>query len=117
MAYIDCFAAAVPDENRDRYIVHATDCATVFREYGALQVTECWAEDVPEGQLTSFPLAVKRGEGESVVVGFVVWPSKDVRDEAWSRIMDDPRMKMGPETMPFDGKRLIHGGFDRIVSA
>ncbi|MEO0427467.1 MAG: DUF1428 domain-containing protein [Pseudomonadota bacterium] len=115
--YVDCFAAAVPDANRERYIVHASDCAVVFREHGALQVTECWADDVPEGELTSFPTAVKRSEGESVVIGFVLWPSKDVRDKAWGAIMEDPRMKMTPETMPFDGKRLIHGGFERIVSA
>lgn len=114
--YIDGFVAAVPTANKDQYIRHATEAAVVFKEYGALKMVECWGDDVPEGEVTSFPMAVKRGPEETVVFSWVEWPSREVRDKAMPRIMEDPRLQPETNPMPFDGKRLIYGGF-RIVVA
>lgn len=111
MAHVDCFAAAVPNANRESYRKHAESCAEAFKENGALSITECWGVEVPDGETTSFPKAVQCKEDETVVVGFVVWPSKEVRDAAWQTVMSDPRMA-GP--MPFDGKRLIFGAFETL---
>ena len=88
----------------------------VFKEYGALDVVDCWGDDVPEGKLTSFTLAVKREEGESVVFSWISWPSREFRDEAWKKVMADPRMQTG-EALPFDGKRMIYGGFEVLLTA
>jgi uncharacterized protein YbaA (DUF1428 family) len=117
MSYIDGFVAAVPSGNREVYRDHAAKAAKLFREYGATQCTECWGDDVPEGKVTSFPLAVKRKEDETVVFSWVVWPSREARDEAWKKMMDDPRMSQKTNPMPFDGQRLIYGGFTPIVEA
>ncbi|MBA4144105.1 MAG: DUF1428 domain-containing protein [Nitrosospira sp.] len=87
----------------------------VFREYSALNVVECWGDDVPEGKLTSFPMAVKCQADETVVFSWVTWPSRQVRDEAWKKVMADPRLQPDANPMPFDGKRLIYGGFEAIV--
>ncbi|HSV46213.1 MAG TPA: DUF1428 domain-containing protein [Ramlibacter sp.] len=116
MDYVDGFVAAVPTANRDRYLQHAKTAAAVFKENGALQVVECWGDDVPEGKLTSFPMAVQRKEDETVVFSWVVWPSKDVREQGWKKVMEDPRLKSETNPMPFDGKRLIYGGFQMILS-
>ena len=112
MDYIDGFVAAVPVANREAYLAHATTAAALFREYGASGVVECWGDEVPEGALTSFPMAVKRAEDEVVVFSWVAWPSKAVRDAGWARMMADNRM--GGE-MPFDGKRMIYGGFQTML--
>ncbi|MEP7057903.1 MAG: DUF1428 domain-containing protein [Caldimonas sp.] len=112
MDYIDGFIAAVPTARRNDYERHAERGAALFKEHGALRVVECWGNDVPEGKLTSFPLAVKRQDDETVVFSWITWPSKAVRDEAWKKLMDDPRMKPEANPMPFDGKRLIYGGFE-----
>jgi len=114
MHYIDGFVAAVPTENKEKYIQHATRVAPLFREYGALKVMECWGDDVPDGKLTSFPLAVKKEENETVVFSWVVWPSREVRDAGWTQLMADPRMT-SQANPPYDGKRLIYGGFQSIV--
>ena len=111
MSYVDCFAAAVPTANRADYLAHAETAADCFKENGAISVTECWGEDVPQGERTSFPRAVECKDDETVVIGFVVWPSKGVRDAGMQKVMGDSRMA-GP--MPFDGKRLIYGGFDAL---
>ena len=76
---------------------------------------ECWGDDVPEGKVTSFTLAVKREASESVVFSWITWPSREARDEAWKKLMADPRMQPGAMSMPFDGKRLIYGGFQVIL--
>ena len=89
--------------------------APLFREFGALKVVECWGDDVPGGKLTSFPMAVKKEENESVVFSWVVWPSREVRDAGWKQLMADPRMTSQANPMPYDGKRLIYGGFQTIV--
>jgi uncharacterized protein YbaA (DUF1428 family) len=117
MNYVDGFCAAVPTANRDAYLRHARLAAGVIKELGALAVVECWGDDVPEGKLTSFPLAVKREPGETVVFSWVAWPSKAVRDAAWPKLMADPRLSPEHNPMPFDGKRLIYGGFEVLLSA
>ena len=115
MSYIDGFVAAVPTVNKEKYIEHAKISAVVFKEHGALKIIESWGESVPDGDVTSFPMAVKCGEDETVVFSTVIWPSKDVRDAGWDAIMADPRMHPDQNPMPFDGKRLIYGGFDVIL--
>jgi uncharacterized protein YbaA (DUF1428 family) len=115
MAYIDGFVAAVPTANRDAYIKHAEAAAVVFKEHGALKVVECWGDDVPECKLTSFPMAVKRKDDETVVFSWITWPSRQVRDRAMEKVMADHRLQPDTNPMPFDGKRLIYGGFETVV--
>jgi uncharacterized protein YbaA (DUF1428 family) len=117
MNYVDGFVAAVPTENREIFRQHAAAAAAVFKEYGALNVVQCWGNDVPEGKLTSFTMAVKREADETVAFSWVTWPSREVRDEAWKKMMADPRMQPGANSMPFDGKRVIFGGFEVILEA
>ncbi len=113
MAYVDCFVAAVPTANREAYREHSEQMATLFKENGAVKQVECWGNDIPSGEITSFPMAVQCKEDETVVTGWMVWPSKEVRDTAWEKMMQDPRMHTS-NSMPFDGKRMIFGGFDVI---
>ncbi|MFW6093240.1 MAG: DUF1428 domain-containing protein [Pseudomonadota bacterium] len=116
MSYIDGFAAAVPTANREIYRSHAQHAAEVFKACGALGVVECWGDDVPEGELTSFPMAVRKSSDETVVFSWILWPSREVRDAAMPRVMADPRMERAPiSPMPFDGARMIFGGFEVIV--
>jgi uncharacterized protein YbaA (DUF1428 family) len=115
MPYVDGFVAAVPTANRERFRKHAEEAAVVFKEHGALKVVECWGDDVPDGQVTSFPMAVKRKDDEAVVFSWIVWPSKEARKAAWDKLMADPRMQPDRNPMPFDGKRMIYGGFETIV--
>ena len=115
MSYIDGYIAAVPNSNKQAYFDMATTMAGLFKENGATRIMECWEDDVPEGKLTSFPMAVKREPGESVIFSWIEWPSKAARDEGWKLAMADPRMQMG--TMPFDGKRIIFGGFETIFDS
>ncbi len=117
MNYVDGFVTPVPTANRASYCKHAQDVAAVFKEFGALSVMECWGDDVPEGKVTSFSMAVKREPAETVVFSWISWPSRAVRDAGWAKVMADPRMKVSENTMPFDGKRLIYGGFEVIVQA
>jgi uncharacterized protein YbaA (DUF1428 family) len=116
MNYVDGFVAAVPTANKEKFLRHAQEGAAAFKQYGALQVVECWGDDVPEGKVTSFPMAVQRKEDETVVFSWIVWPSKAVRDEGMKKVMADPRMNPETNPMPFDGKRVIFGGFQMIVS-
>jgi uncharacterized protein YbaA (DUF1428 family) len=113
MNYVDGFVAAVVTTERDTYRRHAEMAAVVFKEHGALRVVECWGDDVPEGKLTSFPMAVKREAHETVVFSWIVWPSKAVRDAGMKASMEDKRLADVP--MPFDGKRLIYGGFEVLM--
>lgn len=114
MRYVDGFVAAVPNANREAYLEHADLAATVFKECGALNVVECWGDDVPEGKVTSFPMAVQRKEDEVVVFSWIMWPSRDARNAGMKKAMEDPRFK--DMTMPFDGKRMIYGGFAVLFS-
>jgi uncharacterized protein YbaA (DUF1428 family) len=107
MPYIDGFVAAVPTANREAYRKHAESAAAVFKEHGAQRVVECWGDDVPEGKVTSFPMAVKRKDDETVVFSWVVWPSRTVRDEGMKKVMSDPRMQPETNPMPFDGHREL----------
>lgn len=116
MSYVDGVVIPVPVANKERYTDLAKKMADMFKQHGAIQVVECWSNDVPEGEITSFNLAVKRKDDEAIVFSWIMWPSKDVRDEAWEKIMAAGDMH-GPDGMPFDGKRLIYGGFDAIVEA
>jgi uncharacterized protein YbaA (DUF1428 family) len=115
MNYVDGYVAAVPTANKDAYLEVARAAAAVFKEFGALQVVECWGDDVPEGKLTSFSMAVQRKEDETVIFSWIVWPSRAVRDVGMKKSMEDPRMGGGGQAMPFDGKRLIYGGFQVIL--
>lgn len=115
MTYIDAYVAAVPTANRAAYLEHTTQVGPVFKEHGALSITECWGDDIPDGEVTSFPLAVKCAADETVVLGWVVWPSKEVRDRGMAAMMEDSRMSPENAPMPFDGKRLIYGGFDLLL--
>lgn len=115
MDYIDGFVIAVASDKKDQYRTVAEAAAVVFKEFGALSVVECWGDDVPPGKLTSFPLAVKCEPDEVVVFSWVRWPTKAVRDQGMKRVMEDPRMRNAE--MPFDGNRMIYGGFQIIVEA
>ena len=117
MAYVDGFVAAVPTANREIYKKHAQAAAVVFKEHGAMKLVECWGDDVPDGKITSFPMAVKRKEDETVVFSWIIWPSRKVRDEGMKKVMADPRLQPDTNPMPFDGKRMIYGGFEMIVEA
>ena len=116
MSYVDGFVAAVPTANREAYRRHAQAAAVVFKEYGALEVVECWGDDVPEGKLTSFPMAVQRRDDETVVFSWILWSNRAARDAGMKKAMADPRLQPDVNPMPFDGKRLIYGGFEVMVN-
>ncbi|MDT4869267.1 putative protein YbaA [compost metagenome] len=108
----------MPTANREAYRQLAEMAAGVFKECGALSVVECWGDEVPDGKVTSFPMAVQRRPNETVVFSWITWPSKQARDQGMKRAMEDPRMKPdGPNAMPFDGQRMIFGGFEVLVSS
>jgi uncharacterized protein YbaA (DUF1428 family) len=114
MPYFDGFVAAVPTARKDAYKAYAEACWEIFKDHGAVSMIETWGDDVPKGELTSFPLAVKLEEGESVVFSWIEWPDKATRDAGGKAIETDARLAaMG--AMPFDGKRLIFGGFTQLV--
>ena len=115
MEYVDGFVAAVPNANKEKYILHAKEAAAVFKEYGALRLVECWGDDVPDGASTSFPLAVKCKDDETVVFSWIVWPSKEARNIGMDKAMQDSRLSDETNPMPCDGSRLIYGGFQTIV--
>jgi len=115
MRYVDAVLLAVPTESKAAYKAHAEKAAAVFKRNGALSSTECWGDDVPDGKINSLHTAVMRKPDETVVVGWITWPSKEVRDAGWQKIMEDPDMNMSE--MPFDGSRLIYGGFEMMLEA
>ena len=115
--YADGFVLPVPEGKKQAYTEMAQKAASVFREYGATRVVEAWGDDVPDGQVTDFRRSVKAEEGENVVFSWIEWPSKQARDEAWPRLMEDERMKPDLANMPFDGKRMFWGGFSTLVDA
>ena len=115
MKYVEGFVAAVPAANKEKYRKHAAENAPLFKEFGATRVVECWGDDVPGGQLTDFARAVQAKEGEVVVFSWFEYPSKEVRDAANEKIRTDPRMQAMHAQMPFDGKRMIYGGFAPIL--
>ena len=117
MNWVEGFLLAVPTANRERYRAFSETVARVFRDHGALSVVECWGEDVPEGALNSMHTAVLREPDETVVFSWIVWPSRAARDAAHEKVFADPRMDMGEDAVPFDGRRMIFGGFQVIVDA
>ena len=115
--YSDGFVLPVPNDKKEDYRAVASKAAAVFREYGATRVVEAWGDDVPDGKVTDFRRAVKAEDGENVVFSWIEWPSKQARDEAWPKLMEDERMKPDSANMPFDGKRMFWGGFSTLVDA
>ena len=114
MSYIDGFVAAVPTKSKETYTEYAKGMAEVFKDNGALKVVDTWGDDVPEGDITSFPMAVQKKDDETVAFSWIVWPSKETREAGWQTAMEDPRMNAETNPMPFDGKRIIFGGFNVI---
>ena len=123
MGYIDGFVIAVPAANKQRFEQHARTGDSVFIGLGALRVMECWADEVPQGKLTDFRRAVQATEDEEVVFSWIEWPDKATRDAAYEVMKGwmadpstaDPRMDPARHPMPFDGTRLIFGGFAPLV--
>lgn len=123
MSYIDGFVIAVPTANKQKFIDHAKLGDSVFIDLGALRVIECWGDDIQDGKVTDFRKAVQAKEDESVVFSWIEWPDKATRDAAMTEMMAwmenpekaDPRMDPEKNPMPFDGKRLIYGGFSPVI--
>ena len=118
MSYIDGFVIAVPTANKQKFIDHATTGDPVFLECGATRVLECWGDDVPAGKQTDFRRAVQAREDETVVFAWIEWPDKATRDAGMKKMMDppmDPRMDPAKNPMPFDGARMIFGGFEPVL--
>ncbi len=117
MPYVDGFIVAVPKKNIAAYRKMSTKCGKVWREYGALDYREWVADDVKVGKLTSFPRAVKMKPSETVVFSWITYKSRAQRDKINAKVMADPRLKkmMTMEAAPFDGKRMIYGGFESLV--
>lgn len=123
MAYIDGFVIACPQANKQKFIDHANTADSMFIEMGALRVVECWGDDILEGTSTDFRMAVKAEPDEAVLFSWIEWPDKDTRDAAMAKMTEmmndpskvDPRMDPAKNPMPFDGKRLIFGGFTPVL--
>lgn len=123
MSYIDGFVIAVPTANKQKFIDHAKLGDSVFMDLGATRILECWGDDVPAGKLTDFRMAVKANDDETVVFSWIEWPDKATRDVAYVKMQDwmknpdkaDPRMDPAKNPMPFDGKRMIVGGFAPLL--
>jgi uncharacterized protein YbaA (DUF1428 family) len=124
MSYIDGFVIAVPTANKQKFIDHANTADSMFIDMGATRVIECWGDDVSEGSTTDFRKAVKANEDESIVFSWIEWPDKATRDASMAKLeaaMEDPdnadpRMDPVKNPMPFDGKRMIFGGFQPVVT-
>jgi uncharacterized protein YbaA (DUF1428 family)/uncharacterized protein YndB with AHSA1/START domain len=117
MPYVDGFVLAIPTANREVYRQYALDAATVFKAHGALSLVECWGDDVPVGKINSMHSAVLRKDDETVVFSWITWPDKATRDIGMQKVFDDPRSSVTMANMPFDGTRMIFGGFQMIVDA
>lgn len=116
MTYVDGFVCAVPTENKEAYLKHAANAAPLFKEFGVARMVENWGDDVPRGKLTDFYGAVQAKEDETIVFSWFEYPDKATRDAAGQKMMTDPRMQeMMGQAVPFDGKRMIYGGFQSIV--
>jgi len=118
MSYVDGFIIPLPAANIEAYRDYATRVGKIWREHGALSIRECLGDDVPPGELTSFPQSVALKEGETVVFSWVEYASREKRDEVMDKVMQDPRMQalMDAGAMPFDGKRMIYGGFRTLIA-
>ncbi|MCR0984811.1 DUF1428 domain-containing protein [Roseomonas populi] len=117
MPYVDGFVLAVPKAGMDDYKAMARLGAEVWKDHGALSYVECVADDVPYGTLTSFPRAVMATDEETVVFSWITYESREARDAVMAKVMADPRMKGAMTNAPFDGKRMIFGGFQTFLEA
>ena len=117
LPYVDGFLLAIPTANKEVYRQYAQDAAVVFKEHGALSLVECWGDDVPVGKINSMHTAVLRKDGETVVFSWITWPDKATRDAGMQKVFADPRSAATMANMPFDGSRMIYGGFEMIVNA
>jgi uncharacterized protein YbaA (DUF1428 family) len=115
MPYVDGFVLPIPKKNVAAYRAIARKAGKVWREHGALEYIECIADDVRPGKYTSFPQSVKLKSDETVAFSWIVYKSRSHRDKVNAKVMKDPRMNMDPKAMPFDGKRMIFGGFKVLV--
>jgi uncharacterized protein YbaA (DUF1428 family) len=115
MPYVDGFVLAVPKAKIEAYKDVARIAGAVWKEYGALAYVECIGDDTPYGEVTSFPRAVQAKDDEVVVFSWIVYESREKRDEINAKVMADPRTKGEPDDMPFDGKRMIYGGFQSFM--
>jgi len=115
MSYVDGFIIAVPKDKIDAYKEQARVACKVWLELGATSYVECLADDVPYGEVTSFPRAVQARDDETVVFAWATYSSREKRDEVMAKMMEDPRMKAQMENMVFDGKRMIFGGFKSFI--
>ena len=115
MPYVDGFLVAVPKDKLDAYRELARKAGSVWMEYGAQSYVECVADDVPDGKVTSFPLAVQKKDDEVVIFSWITYDSRETRDAVNRKVMEDPRLKADMDSMPFDGQRMIFGGFRTIV--
>lgn len=123
MTYMDGFVIAVPTANKEKFQSHAEMGDSVFMDLGATRVVECWGDDVPSGKVTDFRRAVQANDDETVVFSWVEWPDRETRDKAMQKMTEwmenpekaDPRMDPEKNPMPFDGKRMIYGGFQPLV--
>ncbi len=116
-AYVDATLIPVPTAGKEAFRAWARKMSALFREFGATRVVDAWGDDVPDGKVTDFKRAVKAKDGETVMYGWVEWASKETRDKAWERMMADPRMQPGHEKPPFDGQRMVYGGFAPLIDA
>jgi len=115
--YVDGFVVPVPKKKLKAYLKLAKLAGKMWLKYGALEYRECVADDVKMGKWTSFPRSVKRKPNETVFFSWIIYKSRAHRDSVLKKVMKDPLMaNMSPETMPFDGKRMIYGGFKSMVS-
>jgi uncharacterized protein YbaA (DUF1428 family) len=117
MPYVDGYVVPVPKKKLQEYRRMARKAGNIWREYGALQVRECAADDVKPGKVTSFPQSLKLKADETVVFSWIVYKSRKQRDSVNAKVMKDPRMAemMDPKAMPFDAKRMFFGGFKTLV--
>ncbi len=113
--YIQGFLVPVPADKREEYREVASKFAEIMKDFGLIEDVEAWEENVPDGEHTDFRKAVKLEEGEKVVFSWLIWPDKATCDGAHEKMMADPRMKEFGDQMPFDGKRMIYGGFEPLV--
>lgn len=117
MSYVDGFVIPVPSDRKAEYQAQARAMWPLVKKHGALHVVECWGDDLPHGKMTDFFMATKAEPGETIVFSWVVWPSKATRDAGNARIMEEWKAMPNPPPMPFDGKRMIIGGFDPIFES
>lgn len=113
--FIQGFVLAVQGDKKEDYRKIAEGFWDIAKDYGAIEQVECWELDVPDGKQTDFRRAVKLAEGEKVVFSWVVWTDKEAADASHDKMMADERMKQFSGEMPFDGKRMIYGGFEPLV--